>query len=398
MILAETATPLPQSVDARLYAATGAAQALAARITAAGTHGEVFIQVDGEAVARRIPTNALNASERFAKATRRIELANGDVLEVDDGAQLSRVLSAAGLHDARVTRWQHSWRMVLTSLVLSIVAAIAGYIWVLPFAADRLARLVPPSWMQSLDEVVIGQLKRQDSLAASTLSEERQTQLRNAFTSAVSTHKNAPTVNVYFFKMGSTPNAFALPGGSIVFLDGIVKLAPNDDALVGVFAHEYGHVLHRHGMRNLLRTALVSAVAAWYFGDFTTLANAAILITQLKYSRDFETQADDTAVEIMRSKNLDTKSLAELFRRMRDHSGVNDDDHKGADKEKAGTNEKPTPDAPVTNETTDKSPAAAKGPKVKISPYSIPEFLSTHPDIERRIERFDGASKTAPKP
>jgi len=361
-------------VSARLYAATGAAIARPVTLVASPETGAVLLSVDSDMETRQIAVRTLDVSERFTHATRRITLPGGDVLEVDDGAQLGRVLAAAGLHDAPVTRWQHSWRMVIVSLVLSVIAAVAGYVWGLPFASDHLARFVPASWMQSLDDVVMGQMQRQDSLEPSTLTPERQEQLRNAFKAAVASQSNAPAVNVHFFKMGDTPNAFALPGGSIVFLDGIVKAAPNDDALVGVFAHEFGHVVHRHGLRNLLRTAMVSAVAAWYFGDFTSIANAAILMTQLKYSRDFETQADDTAIEIMRAQKLDTKSLAELFRRMRDHRGAGEHNH-------------------------DHSDAAKEPPaKVKKKLPSIPEFLSTHPDIERRIERFEGATNTAPKP
>jgi Zn-dependent protease with chaperone function len=358
------------SVAARLYLASGAAVAQPARLTASPTTGALLLTLDGLIEARRVAVGALSVSERFSHATRRVTLPGGDILEVDDGAQLGRVLAAAGLRDARVTRWQHSGSMVLISVALSVFAAVAAYRWGVPLAADRLARIVPATWMQSLDDVVIGQLQRQGSLTSSALPEARQEALRAAFKTAVATRPEAPAVNVYFFQMGHAPNAFALPGGSIVFLDGLVKIAPNDDALMGVFAHEFGHVLHRHGMRNLLRTAMASAIAAWYFGDFTMLANAALLITQLKYSREFETQADDTALEVMRTENLDTKSLAELFRRMRDHRSV---------------------------DTHDQS-SAVKEPKQKTRSLSMPEFLSTHPDIERRIERFERATHTAPKP
>jgi Zn-dependent protease with chaperone function len=195
-------------------------------------------------------------------------------------------------------------------------------------------------------------------------------------------------VTVQFFKMGKMPNAFALPGGSIVFLDGLVKMAPNDDALVGVFAHEFGHVKHRHGLRTLLRTAAISAVAAWYFGDFTSLASAAVVLSQLSYTRDFETQADDTAIELMRANKLDTNALAELFRRMSDKGAAYGHDH----------DDKPKPDdaantaKPEPKPSDDATATAAKSAK-PAKAFSIPEFLSTHPDIDRRIERFEKAAQ-----
>lgn len=334
--------------------------------------------VEGEASSRSVTVAELRISERFSRATRSVQLADGAVLEIDDSAQLSRLLAIAGRPDALVTRWQHSWRMVVVSLVLSVAAAVAGYVWVLPFAADRAASYIPASWTAALDAVVIGQLQRQDSLQSTALTTDEQQRLRARFDALVSERSDLPKVTVHFFRMGNMPNAFALPGGSIVFLDGIVKMAPDDDALVGVFAHEFGHVKYRHGLRTLLRTAAVSAVAAWYFGDFTSLTNAAVIVSQLSYSREFEMQADDTAIELMRANKLNTRSLAELFRRMRDRGGDHED-HAKSD------------GAPPASDQS-KAESAAKAPSKRVGTFSIPEFLSTHPDIERRIERFEKAS------
>ena len=369
------------AVAARYYPATGAANAINAQLSSDPEAGTLWLTFDGdsgrEPEPRRIALSDIKVSERFSRATRNVQLADGSVLEIDNGKQLSRVMAAAGKPDARVTRWQHSWRMVTASLLISIILIAAAYIWLLPVAANQIARRVPTSWTEALDTVVIGQLKAQDSLQSTALTAQEQERLSARFVAVVASVPNAPKVKVYFFKMGSLPNAFALPGGSIVFLDGLVKLAPDDDALVGVFAHELGHVQHRHGLQILLRTAVISGVAAWYFGDFTTLANAAIVASQLKYSRDFETEADDTAIELMRTNRIDTKPLVTLFRRMRDHGEA--DASAAPEKKSDAAGDAATP-APHDHK--------AKGL------FSIPEFLSTHPDIDRRIERFSAASKT----
>ena len=370
------------SVAVRYYPASGSAQAHSALLSATDAPDSLLLHIAGETQPVAFAASALQVSEHFAHASRSIRLADGAVLEVDDGAQLSRVLAAVGKPDAVVTRWQQNWPMVVASLLLSIVAVIAAYVWVLPVVADHVAARVPSAWTEALDNLVIGQLQRQGSLESTTLTPADQQRLRARFAASIASTPrpaDAATVTVHFFRMGNTPNAFALPGGSIVFLDGLVKMAPDDDALVGVFAHEYGHVLHRHGLRTLLRTAAVSAVAAWYFGDFTSLANAAVIVSQLSYSRGFETQADDTAIEVMRANKLGTQSLAELFRRMRDRSGTH------AHGSEASATE------PTTTKGEAKPPVEATGKSSgqRIGPFTIPEFLSTHPDIERRIERFD---------
>ena len=384
------------SVTARFYPATGAASAVEAMLRPAASRGCLLLAVATEPAPRQLSIKDMVASERFSRATRTVQLPDGAVLEVDDGAALSRLLTVAGQPDALVTRWQHSGRMVVAALVLSVVTITAAYVWALPVVADFAARRIPASWTEALDNVVIGQLKWQESLKPSELSSERQQELRAKFEAVVAstvtvtatstpTSTSPPKVSIYFYRIGTMPNAFALPGGSIVFLDGIVKLAPDDDALGGVFAHELGHVLHRHGLRTLLRTAVVSAVAAWYFGDLTSLAGAAILVSQLSYSRQFETEADDTAIALMQANRLSTQSLAELFRRMRDH--VDMSGMFGGDKKPLKEGDKD-----VAAEAN-KGERADKAGREKSGNASIPEFLSTHPDIDLRIERFEKAPK-----
>ena len=48
-------------------------------------------------------------------------------------------------------------------------------------------------------------------------------------------------------------NAFALPGGRIYVLSGLVTKAETPDELGGILAHELGHVSHRDGLRRLIR-------------------------------------------------------------------------------------------------------------------------------------------------
>ncbi|MBL8310610.1 MAG: M48 family metallopeptidase [Burkholderiales bacterium] len=355
---------VPSPVPVRYYPATGAARAVPGELSL-GAPGKLQLRLTDDGTVRELPAGALRSSERFASATRHVQLPDGAVIEVDDALGLSHLLAAAGQPERAVTRWQQSWRAVALATVLSALALGAAWQWVLPWAADRSAAWIPVTWTQALDRAVIAQLKATEGLQPSALSDAEQARLRARFHQVLAAAGQTTAVEIHFFRMGDTPNAFALPGGSMVFLDGLVKRAPDDDALIGVFAHEFGHVQHRHGLRTLLRTAAITAVATWYFGDFTSLANAAILTTQLRYSRGFESEADDTALAIMRAVHANPKSLAELFRRMRD----------------GHADESPARDS---------QPVADKA-NAKRKSLSIPEFLNTHPDIERRIERFERA-------
>ena len=71
-----------------------------ATLALAEQHGTPRLSIEGESTVRSIAVHELRASERFATATRTVHLAGGDMLEVDDSAQLSHLLAAAGKPDA----------------------------------------------------------------------------------------------------------------------------------------------------------------------------------------------------------------------------------------------------------------------------------------------------------
>jgi predicted Zn-dependent protease len=101
---------------------------------------------------------------------------------------------------------------------------------------------------------------------------------------------------------GSGINAFALPGGTVVFLDGLVTLAGSDEEmLLGVLAHEAGHQQQHHMTRALFRGLGGAALAGLLWGDYSSVAsNTAILFGQLSYSRKDEAAADDYEIAALR--------------------------------------------------------------------------------------------------
>ena len=81
-----------------------------------------------------------------------------------------------------------------------------------------------------------------------------------------------PRHRLVFRKSRIGPNAFALPGGTMVMTDQLVELVDHDDAvLTGVLAHELGHLQARHGMRMLVQATAIGAVSSLVFGDFSAL-------------------------------------------------------------------------------------------------------------------------------
>lgn len=119
-------------------------------------------------------------------------------------------------------------------------------------------------------------------------------------------------------------NAFALPGGQIVILRGLLRAAEDPEALAGVLAHEIGHVAARDPMRLTLRAAGTAGLLGLVLGDFTgatitvTLSDALI---RSGYQQEAETAADEFAAKLLAAKSLPTLPMAKFFRRMEEKSG-----------------------------------------------------------------------------
>lgn len=65
----------------------------------------------------------------------------------------------------------------------------------------------------------------------------------------------------FFVLQDGTPNAFALPGGFIFVTSGLIALMENEAQLIGVLAHEVGHVAARHHTEKIREAALAQGVA-----------------------------------------------------------------------------------------------------------------------------------------
>src|SRR5690606_8207508 len=106
-------------------------------------------------------------------------------------------------------------------------------------------------------------------LKPSKLAPERQAELRAGFVRLATLvgpdlqrYRGYSPPLTLEFRSGIPANAFALPGGTIVMTDAMVEQArrsgTGDTALLGVLAHEIGHVQHRHTTRMLVEQGVLN--------------------------------------------------------------------------------------------------------------------------------------------
>lgn len=130
----------------------------------------------------------------------------------------------------------------------------------------------------------------------------------------------------YSFKIvnASDINAFALPGGPMYVNRGMIQSARNEGEMAGVMAHEISHVALRHGTAQATKQsnplAQIGAIGLILGGAIlggqtgAQLGQMVVAGYFLKYSREYETQADTLGAQILADAGYDPMDLANMFK------------------------------------------------------------------------------------
>jgi beta-barrel assembly-enhancing protease len=153
-----------------------------------------------------------------------------------------------------------------------------------------------------------------------------------------------------------TINAFALPGGQIFITEGLLRRLKTDGQIAGVLGHEIAHVVARHGAEHIAKQQLTqgltgAAVLATYDpSDPSSRSSAAVAamigqLVNMRFGRQDELESDRLGVRFASEAGYDPRSLTALMKILADASEGN----------------------------------------------RPPEFFSTHPNPENRIQRIEEA-------
>src|SRR5262245_18464180 len=131
----------------------------------------------------------------------------------------------------------------------------------------------------------------------------------------------------YSYKVVDVPeiNAFALPGGFTYVNRGLIEAAKNEGEMAGVIAHEISHVALRHGTAQQAKAQkyqagavagqILGAVIGGGAGGAVAQASQMGIGTYfLKFSREYEKQADILGAQIMANAGYDAHDLANMFK------------------------------------------------------------------------------------
>ena len=172
--------------------------------------------------------------------------------------------------------------------------------------------------------------------------------------SLVRNSKAGSTVYQYDFHLLNdrrTINAFALPGGQIFITAALFSKLQTEAQLAGVLGHEIGHVVARHSAQQMAKSNLTQGilngvlVASDPSGSSSQAAEYIAQLVNMKYGRDDELESDKLGVRFMVKSGYDPNEMIGVMKILEEASGGG----------------------------------------------SQPEFFSTHPNPENRVEKIKEA-------
>ncbi len=290
--------------------------ATAAPVSVRFTGGGLELSGDGEIGTRTWPYESLRGSVPLRMDAPDVLLSlKGDSTEtlfVADPSFARLLLARApGLSRAR-QRWQG------IKPGLAVVAAVVLFVtslWLLDLhPAQGLARVMPQEARAKLGGAVVASMAKDRKVCetpASKAALERLTQRLAAAASDKPLHARVVLLD------WSLVNAFAVPGGQIILTRGLVQRAGSSDEVAGVLAHELGHTLELHPEAGIIRAlGLAAATQLAFAGSQGTVSNVGVLLTQLRYTRVAEREADAHALRMLKGAGISAKGFGDFFERI----------------------------------------------------------------------------------
>lgn len=273
---------------------------------------------DGEAV--EWPLAEVSLSPRLGSTPRILRRSGHGQVECADEPLLAEWFRMPSSRVEAFADWLERRRPAIAGAALFTVLATVVFIrFGLPWLALEVAGRMPTAVERHVSDQVVALLERAH-LEPTALSTPRQRELQLAFARLVSAEPRAEQMRLELVAApGIGPNAFALPDGRIFVTDALVEMAGSDEELLAVLAHEAGHHVHRHGMRQALESSSVFLLAGVLFGDVSGSSLAvsipAVLLSN-GFSRGHEREADTYAFGLLKRHGRSPKAFANVMRRL----------------------------------------------------------------------------------
>ncbi|MDG5800076.1 M48 family metallopeptidase [Marinilabiliaceae bacterium ANBcel2] len=217
-----------------------------------------------------------------------------------------------------------------------IIVAVVWSCATVPLTGRRQLSLVSDSEIMSMSRTQYNQFLQEHQLAEDREQREMIDRVGNRIASAVEEYfrQNGLEDQLSDFQWefnlieDNTPNAWAMPGGKVVFYTGILPITQNEEGVAVVMGHEIAHVVARHGSERMSQQMgiqfggmALSALLSEKPQETQNLWMSAYGITSqvgmiLPYSRRHEYEADELGLKFMAMAGYDPSVAVDFWKRM----------------------------------------------------------------------------------
>lgn len=201
---------------------------------------------------------------------------------------------------------------------LAAIAFFAVFLWRgVPLLAGVIAPVIPVSWEKALGESADTQVRA--TFSGKSCAAPAGVAALNKISARLQQAAKLRLPATLEALGSKTPNAFALPGGKVYLLSGLLDKAASQDEIIGVLAHELGHLQHRDHLRGVIAAGGTALLVGLVFGDVSGGSAMVVVgnsILNAAHSRDAEAQADAFAAQTMAALGRPAKPMGELLVRI----------------------------------------------------------------------------------
>lgn len=267
----------------------------------------------------------LKIQARLGSFAQKITLPDGRVFETEDLDAVEQ-LRPGGFWNTVAKTEKTGWHLIPLAIATPFMA-FGLYKLMIPVLINMGMSITPDQGLYALDKSTLRTLDR-IVLDETELTAERQDELTTVFNKLLAAKEKTGSKSDRNFKYKLLfrdagpigPNAFAMPGGTIVVTDDLVQEFDEDHIIAAVLAHEIGHVDSEHQLRQVYRALGMWFMITMIAGDAGEILEDALLegsaVLSLSYSREHEMGADNYSYDLLKAADMRTDGLVGFFDRL----------------------------------------------------------------------------------
>ncbi len=230
----------------------------------------------------------------------------GARLIIENQEAFQAILPLIAKKNIKLSHVHHPWRIAWL-LVFAVAITLFLPLWHFRIVSTWIAEIIPYSWEEDIWD---NEIKQRFVGTTQCVSEDGVKALDKIVDRLA---KQTNTKHKFDIRVIDSPdfvNAESTPGFHIFIYSGLFKI-DSPDAISGVIAHEMGHSLKHHVIASFINEMGIKAFYQAVLG--ISEKNLAFDFLNLKFSRDYELEADKIAIDLVQKANIDTHGFRQAM-------------------------------------------------------------------------------------